>query len=158
MLRLFLAVCCVASVMTQPAGAQALLNRDSWRPSFENDPQGGVLCVWSIYISIQRIGAVCFPEETAFQTALDETVRRMDDFIIANMPTTREVLDAARRDSLRMSGTDEIVPQRCRGSDRRARDMLNMYRHSRMSGADSMRAEVDRLLATPRRPSMNPCL
>ncbi len=158
MLRIFLAVCLVVAVMPQPAGAQTVRNRDSWRPSFEHDPQGGVLCVWNIYILIQRIGAVCYPEETAFQTALDETVRRMDDFIIANMPTTHEVLDAARREGLRMSGADEIMPQRCRGSDRRARDMMNMSRHSRMSGPDSMRAEADRLLATARRPSMNPCL
>lgn len=155
MIRLFLAACLVVAVMPQSVSAQTVLNRDSWRPSFENDPQGGVLCVWSIYIVTQRIGAVCFQEEAAFQATLDDAVRRMDDFILSNMPTSREALEAARHEARQMSVTDEALAQRCRSGDRTIPDL---YRHFRARGPDLVRTDMDRLLATPRRPSMNPCL
>jgi hypothetical protein len=158
MLRAFFAACLVIAVTTLPATAQTAADPASWRPSFENDPQGGVLCIWSIYNVIQRVGAACFPEERTFQTTIDEAVRRLDEFIVVNMPTSRQALEAARTSGLRASGVDEGLPQRCTAGDRRFRDMFALYRQLRSRDPDLMRAELDQLLATPRRPSMNPCL
>ncbi|WP_244458369.1 hypothetical protein [Roseomonas fluvialis] len=158
MLRALFATCLVIAVTTPPATAQTVVDRESWRPSFEHDPQGGVLCAWSIYIVIQRVGAVCFPEERTFQTTIDEAVRRLDDFIIVNMPTSRQVLDEARSAGLRMSRVDAGLGQRCSSSDRGLRDVLALHRQLRSRDPELMRAEIDRLLATPRRPTMNPCL
>ncbi|WP_230167404.1 hypothetical protein [Roseomonas sp. CECT 9278] len=158
MLRAWFSVCLVIAMATPSANAQTVVDRESWRPSFEHDPQGGVLCAWSIYIVIQRVGAVCFPEERTFQTTIDESVRRLDEFIIVNMPTSRQALEVARTSGLRASGVDEGLAQRCTPGDRRLRDIFALHRQLRSRAPDLMRAEIDQLLATPRRPSMNPCL
>jgi hypothetical protein len=127
----------------------------------ESDPRGAVLCAWSIYVSLRAVGAACFPEQVGFNALLDEMIGRMDRFIVDNAPTTQRELDKGKA----ALSAETIMDFEAGPPDGKRRSCgehpggsAQIYRHMEQQGAARLRAEMDRLLAVPRRPVMNPCL
>jgi hypothetical protein len=68
------------------------------QPNPEDIKHGAVLCIWMIYLGLREFGAKCYPSEAReVQALLDETIARVDDFIIENGPTTRQELERLKQ-------------------------------------------------------------
>ncbi len=119
---------------------------------FETDKSGAgaVLCLWSIYLSVQAETAACALPRRPADDAIDQAIVAMDDFILANssLHPTKAMLEAFKRDAV-ASDLRELGPQICKGSN------LEGFRRP---SPEKIQANVKRLLAVPREPVMNPCL
>jgi len=110
-----------------------------------------VLCVWSLYAGAQAIGRRCFRgKDAAFQRELENSVTKVEEFIVANSSShpTRSQL-AARRASMAPDMND---PAFCQS------DVVGFYLAFSDQGAEALRRYTDELLVTPREPTMDPCL
>jgi hypothetical protein len=149
-MRLLLLVPLVLLAIATPA-AQAQPDRSA---ASDRDPQGAVLCAWHVHVSLRITGEFCFPDREGFNALLDETIGRLDHFIIENSPTSQAEPDAAketmRNEQRAWSGT---AGSGSRQSICRAGPLVDsavaMYRHLEGQGAERLRASTDRLLATP---------
>jgi hypothetical protein len=121
---------------------------------FEADTSGAVLCVWSIYLTIQAAIVACGIPRQSSDDAIDKDITEMDEFILANssLRPTRTMLDDFKRRTaeremsiLRQQGLQKF----CDGSD---------IKHFRNLSPDYIQTEIRKLLAVPREPVMNPCL
>jgi hypothetical protein len=115
--------------------------------------KGAVLCAWGIYESIRVIGRECHQgQDVAFRTELDQSLARIDDFIMKNSrqsPITKADLNARRMEGLKQLHASGNI---CMG------DGEKMYVMFRTRGAPALRAQTTDLLSVPREPVMNPCL
>jgi hypothetical protein len=122
---------------------------------FEKDTSGAgaVLCLWSIYLSVQAQTAACALPRRPVDDAIDQAIVAMDDFILANssLRPTRAMLDAFKRDAAaeELSSLRQDRPQFCTSPD------LEGFRKP---SPEQIQAAVKALLAVPREPVMNPCL
>lgn len=118
----------------------------------DNSGKGAVLCILSIYDAVRLVGRECHPgQDAAFQAELEQSIARIDEFIIANSthPVSKEQLDAQRAQGLRgLQARGRI----CEGGAEQ------MYQMLRGSGPEALRAQTADLLSIPREPVMNPCL
>jgi len=123
---------------------------------FESDRsgKGAVLCVWSIYLSVQAKTSACGLPRRPADDAMDEAIAAMDEFILSNssLRPTREMLEDFKRKAVapdigmaRRNGVEKV----CESAD------LDRFR--RIS-PEKIRASAKELLAVPREPVMNPCL
>jgi hypothetical protein len=120
------------------------------------DQDTAVLCVWNEYTKLHIGADYCFPDsERELREDFADAVERFKDFIVANSlsPVSRSDLDAyvekRRTDFLaRVPKAEPGVP-RCPRTD--------MFTDYRADGREKRRADVARILATPRPPVMNPC-
>jgi len=132
-------------------------------PRPESDPEGAVLCFWRIYVAVDAIGKLCPGQGyAAYEPLMGEVIGKMDQFIIANSPTTQAELDAEKSRQFieaRKTMTTPIA-ELCRRT--KAPSELNFY-----SGflnwideirPDAVRSQIIHLLAHPRKPLMNPCI
>jgi hypothetical protein len=123
---------------------------------FERDTSGAgaVLCVWSIYLSIQTQTAACGVPRKPVDDAIDQAIRAIDEFILANssLHPTRPALD----DFKRRAAEQDLKFLRARGVQQAcaSRDL----EHFRAASPTQIEASVKALLAVPREPVMNPCL
>lgn len=118
----------------------------------DNSGKGAVLCIWSIYDAVRLVGRECHAgQDAAFQAELEQSIARIDDFIIANSkhPVSKEQLDARRAQGLRGLQMHGSI---CAGSAEQLYQML------RRGGPEALRAQTADLLSIPREPVMNPCL
>jgi hypothetical protein len=118
----------------------------------DNSGKGAVLCIWSIYDAVRLVGRECHAgQDAAFQAELEQSIARIDDFIIANStsPVSKEQLDARRAQGLRGL---QVRGSICAGGAEQLYQML------RRSGPEAIRAQTADLLSIPREPVMNPCL
>jgi hypothetical protein len=120
---------------------------------FERDQgAGAVLCIWSIYLTVQTDTAACgWPRQPA-DDAIDEAIAVIDEFILANSslhPTSAMLEDFKRR-----AAESHLSFVRRRGRSCESRDV----EHFRSSSPDQIKASIKTLLAVPREPVMNPCL
>lgn len=119
--------------------------------------KGAVLCVWSIYLSVQTQTKACNIERKPVDDAIDRAVAAMDDFIMQNSslhPTPEMLQDFKRRAAeselkfIRDHG--EANEQYCKRND--------LIEHFRSLRPEEIDQNMKELLATPREPTMNPCL
>jgi len=121
---------------------------------FEQDKSGAgaVLCVWSIYLSIQAQTAACALPRRPTDDAMDQAIVAIDEFILANssLHPTRATLESFKRGAA-APDRDHVSrdPQICTGAD------LERFRSIK---PERLQAGVKALLAIPREPVMNPCL
>ncbi len=122
---------------------------------FETDTSGAgaVLCLWSIYLSVQAETAACALPRRPVDDAIDQAIVAMDDFIIANssLHPTKAMLEAFKRDATASDIEDvrQAEAKVCKGPN------LEGFRRP---SAEKIQATVKKLLAIPREPVMNPCL
>jgi hypothetical protein len=115
---------------------------------------GAVLCVWSIYLSVQAETAACNLARRPVDDAMDEAIIAIDEFILANssLHPTRAMLDEFKRraaeselSAVRQRGLQKV----CQSSD---------LEHFRSVARGEIKTSTKSLLAVPREPVMNPCL
>lgn len=114
--------------------------------------KGAVLCIWTIYNFVRRVGRECHSgHDAAFQAELDQSIARIDEFIMANTtpPISKEQLEARREQGLRGMPVRASI---CTGSAEQLYKMLSR------GGPDVLRSQTADLLSIPREPVMNPCL
>lgn len=115
---------------------------------------GAVLCVWSLYLTVQAETAACAMTRLPVDDAIDQAIAAIDEFILANssLRPTRAMLDDFKRrvaeSHLNFAGRHGMA--RSCGS----RDIERF----RTASPDQVQASIKALLAVPREPVMNPCL
>jgi hypothetical protein len=123
---------------------------------FETDKSGNgaVLCVWSVYISIQAETAACGLARRPTDDAMDEAITAIDEFILANssLHPTRAMLD----DFKRRAAESDIAFAKQQGLEKIcSRPDLERFRSI---NPEQIRTSMKKLLEPPREPVMNPCL
>jgi hypothetical protein len=126
-----------AAAQSEPAAPP-----DSGTPvRFEFAPGGGLLCTLATFHIVAGAGRHCFAGQDApFQSALAESVARLEAHAQANSATTRADLDAFAR---AMAGEERAGGESCDG------EAAGLYRAVRDSGLEALRTEVERQLALP---------
>jgi hypothetical protein len=117
----------------------------------EDVAHGAVLCSWWISIEMRLTSDRCFPnEDSELKAALDESIEKMDQFIMDNMPMTQEQFADFKQKTVSALGGMHA----CRGA------YMDMYEHIRHAPVDrqAIRERTLKLLAVPRKPAANPCL
>jgi hypothetical protein len=119
---------------------------------FEYDYAGAVLCLWSIYVTVQADTAACGLARRPSDDAIDEAIVAIDEFILANssLRPTRAMLEDFKRRAVE----SHLSFVRERGLSCQRREL----EHFRSPSPDKIRASIKALLAVPREPVMNPCL
>ncbi len=138
------------------------------RFTWDTSDAGAVLCVREIYLTIQIALAVCEDlENRKVSNRLDEALGRFDDFVVANSvePVSLSQLrenEQARltefRKEMKGAPNEEKVAS-CRSVDEeRSRFRAEFSKAFSNMSDEEFRSQIDRLLAVPRLPAMNPCL
>lgn len=120
----------------------------------DNSGRGAVLCVWSIYLSIQAHTKDCGLPRRPADDVIDEAIAEIDEFILANSslhPTRAALEDFKRRaaESERRLARQRSSKEYCQNND---------YEIWHSADPGRIRADVKALLSIPREPVMNPCL
>jgi hypothetical protein len=119
---------------------------------------GAVMCTWGIYVTLRAALDECPAERfSALRDDLSRDISAMEAFIVANspLPVTKESLGvqaAALRDQSRRARPASEAPACATG------DIGMMLRSIDEMGPGGRHAMMDKLLATPRWPVLNPCL
>ena len=114
--------------------------------------KGAVLCIWGILEAARAAGRECFKgQDQEFQSELDASLARMDQFIIQNSShhLTQAGLETRRAQSIRQLHSLGNI---CTG------DAGGMYAVFRTRGVAQLRTLVAENLSIPREPVINPCL
>ena len=110
----------------------------------------GVICAMGIYNAVAEVGRRCFPGRDAeFQAELGRTVSRIDDYVLANSGWTSEDLARFKREQSHVGEPEPIV---C------SEEMKGFYGHMAATSVETVRTEIDRLLARPGPPTWGTCL
>mgnify|MGYP000850512246 CR=1 FL=1 len=115
---------------------------------------GAVLCVWSVYLSIQAETAACGLKRRPTDDAMDEAIVAIDEFILANssLRPTRAALEEFKRGA----AASDIAFARQQGLQAFcSRPDLERFRSI---SPEQIRASTKKLLEVPREPVMNPCV
>jgi hypothetical protein len=95
-------------------------------------------------------GRVCYPgEDEAFQSALDESLARIETFILENSSMSAAELAQSKQKYI---DRERDRSQLCGG------DGQTLYEGLRSRGGEALRSSTAKLLSVPRKPVMNPCL
>ena len=117
--------------------------------AYAQDAGVGILCQWSIELTVQATGKHCFDgQDQEFQSALNDFIKEIDAFIIKNAPTTAEQL-AARK---------ELATKMFEKSGFCNPTAMSFYKTLKAKPRAQLRSDTAALLATPRKPTMEPCL
>ena len=108
---------------------------------FEYAPDGGLLCTLALFHIVGGAGRHCFAgQDGPFQTALAESVARLEAHAQAGSAMSRAELDAFGR---AMAGEERAGGETCDG------EAAGLYRAVRDLGVEALRIEVERQLARP---------
>ena len=115
---------------------------------------GAVLCVWSLYLSIQAETADCALPRRPVDDAIDQAIVAIDEFILANssLHPTKTALQNFKRDA---SASAVAAAHRSQGTKFCSNGDLEMFRGL---SPEKIQANTKTLLMVPREPVMNPCL
>ena len=121
---------------------------------WDTSGKGAVLCIWSIYLTVQARVATCGLARRPVDDAIDKAIVTIDEFVLSNFslrPTRPMLEDFKRRASESELNSMRRLDQKkiCEGRD------LEVFRSL---GPDKIRETIQSLLALPREPVMNPCL
>ena len=120
------------------------------------DWQGGVLCIWTVYIGMKAVGDICYPEDKdGFVDLLDEGIEQIAVFVIENEPAQR---DDVEKFKTIQRGMMVNIPGLCDRS--RNLSLLNTYEQFRYvcRDTDACRARLAKALSVPHKPTFSPCL
>jgi hypothetical protein len=123
---------------------------------------GAVRCSWEIYVAIRAHIDACSPgEDPDLEAGLDETLDRINDFIVENslVPTTKSQLAEAiaqhkQQAKLALLGKSQEDQRKQCEADGIAPFIKSMNSTPR----DKLKSGVNDLLSVKRPPVMNPCL
>ena len=108
------------------------------------------MCGWAFVAFAQNVGHVCFPgQDKAFQGEVDESVARIDAYVLKNGPDTPADIVAFKHDQAQVGRSAEEL---CTG------DGLTMYNHFRGLAPGSVRAMTDSLVSRPGKPTWGDCM
>ena len=114
--------------------------------------KGAVLCSWGLLQAAREVGLACHKgENLEFQTEVQRSTNRIDEFIIANAKSATKKTDLALRHA-------EVSNQLQSSGDLCTADAARLYDNMRVRGAATLQAQTTELLSIPREPVMNPCL
>jgi hypothetical protein len=117
-------------------------------PGQQPPPQAGVLCTWGIELTVKEIGSRCFPgRDAGFKQALDDSIAAIDRFILRYGDAAQPALDRQKA---------QIVSQA--GDVCSNKDAVQMYQLMSQMPPGELQKQTAALLATPRKPTFNPCL
>jgi hypothetical protein len=136
-----------------PGGITILHLPDNSSVATDQSGHGAVLCAWTIYVAIQYVGKTCFPEDKQTQSLLAEEIERIDRFIMANAPATREQVERRKANDLSAEGSGQLL--QC--GNEQWKWLEDSYT-GMQANPQKLRAEIDDLLSVPRQPVLNPCL
>jgi hypothetical protein len=146
---------CVIALVTLglPGRAQERMVLGPRQFEADKSGNGAVLCVWSVYLSVQAQTAACKLPRRPADDAMDDAVAEIDEFIIANssLHPTHQMLEEFKRRaaaSLMRSAQAQDIQKFCASPD---------LEHFRSIKPEDVRGSVKKLLETPREPVMNPC-
>ncbi len=122
--------------------------------------KGAVLCIWSLYVELEKTVDVCELPFTPTDRAMRTAISRIDRFIIANSttPVSQEDLDSrkqAESNKLVMPFVQPLANGFLGGEGACTAEFLTRFREVT---PERIRKSVDELLSIPREPLMNPCL
>jgi hypothetical protein len=120
------------------------------------DANGGVICIWAIYIGMKAVGEACYPEDkSGFVALLDELIEKFDVFVMENAPMQRGDVEnfktAQRAPMVNRSGLCD------KNRNSAALGLYERLRHS-LRDAGAARDATAKFLSVPRKPGWNPCL
>jgi hypothetical protein len=122
-------------------------------PQFEYDRsgKGAVLCIWSIYLSVQAGTKACQLPRRPVDDAIDSAISKIDDFIMANssLHPVRAALEDFKRRATERFQTNKGY---CEGPS------LENFEAFRRMSPEAVQKSVTELLEVPREPVMNPCV
>src|SRR5579864_3065831 len=117
------------------------------------DQRSAALCVWEIYSTLQIVGDLCGVDPAdPFQSALTDSVSRLERFITANTKIPQSELDSGKRRKLKKEQTDKAryspteIVERCAGH---GSDGAAMYQELRVRDPAEIRREIGRLMEIP---------
>ncbi|MEP7240992.1 MAG: tetratricopeptide repeat protein [Devosia sp.] len=124
------------------------------RPEVDTTGKGAVMCIWSIYTSVEATVDACGLPTTPADDAIRGGLERISKFIIENshQPVTEEQLEswsARIKNQQIMTVVQPIGRKACGGED---------IAPFRTGSPDQIEQSIDDLLSIPREPLMNPCL
>ena len=153
-MKLIVAVLAAILALNVPGHAEDRMVLGPRQFEFDQSGKGAVLCVWSLYLSIQAQTAACGLTRRPTDDAMDEAIVAIDEFILANssLHPTRAMLDEFKRSA----AESDVAFARERGLEKFcSRPDLDRLRRI---NPDQIRAAMKKLLELPREPVMNPCL
>jgi hypothetical protein len=125
------------------------------------DQRSAALCVWEIYSTLQIVGDLCGVEPgDPFQSALTDSVGRLETFITANTKIPPSELDTKKSRKLQKEQADKAryspaeIAERCLGH---GSDGAAMYQELRARDPEEIRREIGRLTEIPPLKIVNPC-
>ncbi len=146
-------------VEIRKASVVITMDRDG---SIGTDSEGAILCHWHIYVDLALAADFCFPKDKReLSQELADGVERLKDFIVANslVPVARSDLDdfvQRRRTELFAGHSERLVgTTQCHERYEQLAEFEKIGREKRRAELDKY---LDKLLAVPRPPVMNPCL
>jgi hypothetical protein len=122
---------------------------------------GAVACVYSIYLAVDAVGAVCNPSQNG-ASGLGAQLARIERFIVANEPqrgamsgeaVAQARIAAFKAQAAATAPAAEAKAAFCQGPQ--AKFLLGI---AAQTDAAILKANVDNLLSVPRPAVMNPCL
>jgi hypothetical protein len=147
LIRAFLLILILTAPMV--ARAQSLIPEPVQKPNPEDLKRGAVLCQWQLLMAIRDIGKVCHAsEDEEHQKAMDESVRRIEQFIVENGHPSQGYISTWEKNSQEMARS----PKFCNNAS-----LDYMYQAFKKKTPAEIKAATDFLLAVPRTPVMNPC-
>ena len=129
-------------------GAGVAAAQPAQGPQAQPPPQAGVLCTWGIELTVKEIGSRCFPgRDAGFKQALDVSIAAIDRFILRYGDTTPTALDRQKAQVVSQAG--DVCSNK---------DAMQMYQLMSQLPPSELQRQTAALLATPRKPTVNPCL
>jgi len=121
-------------------------------PNVDRSGKGAVLCLWSIYVSIQHGVELCKLDAQHSDAELGRSIERIEKFTLENTTIGVSAGDLRDHKADVFNQTKSMID--AGQGDAVCRDITRF----RDSLADGVREQTDALLSIPREPLWNPCL
>ncbi|WP_298673266.1 hypothetical protein [uncultured Sphingomonas sp.] len=142
------AIAAIALTFVTTAGVAFSGSARSEQP--EPKPGDGVLCLWALTSVASEVGKHCpGKNDPAFQTALDQSVAVMDQYVLVNgrIDATGIAKFKAQQGGVGQSAAELCTP-----------DKTQIYDHLHSQGADAIREAVRKAVARPGTPAWGDCV
>jgi hypothetical protein len=125
---------------------------------YKNDSSGagGILCLWSTYITLHAGLEVCGFGDEPVARALKDAISRYDEFIVKNSSQRlNHSALATEKSRIRLDALRQVPQASATLTEACNSKMLTDLRQTDLT---ELKRQVDRHLAIPREPVMNPCM
>ena len=154
-LSLFVVVCAAvpmsdSAAVEQPSQAAGPVAGITPEAEIQSEPPGeGVLCGWGFIVLAREVGKLCFAGQDAeFQARLNESVSRMDQYVIKNGKFTAADVARFKKEQGQEGAPASIL---CHG------DPVEIYKGYRSRGAAAIKSLTDAMVSRPRKPTWGTC-